>query len=104
MIHSPAGGWLIRPPAILQKENAMWKRESVPATENSVIYSGSCRLAVSPATSGDPGKKWQHFQISFGRFTNDDRPEVTWPREAIGLAREELDALEAKLAEMEAAE
>jgi len=57
------------------------------------------RLNVAPASKNGEIMTWHYFQLHFGRII--ERPVSDglnlWPREAIEIARQKLDALEAQL-------
>ncbi len=76
-----------------------WKQTEVSqqVVGESVINWGNIRLSVSPHPTDI---QWQHFMLSFGEFNSRSHDEcvVEWPREAIRIAREALDQLEAKIA------
>jgi hypothetical protein len=56
------------------------------------------QLAVSDA-EGQDHETWQYLSLTLGRFSDGGQDECadTWPREAIRLAREAIDRLEAEL-------
>jgi len=71
-----------------------------PSQEHySVLRPEQARFSVTDR--GD--EQWQHFSMDFGEFSkaSHDSCCVTWPAEAIALARAALDELEAKLNEPE---
>ena len=63
----------------------------------SEIQVGNVVLSVS--TQADTDKRWQFFCFSFGKYSGATHAEClsSWPREALRLARAELDALESKI-------
>jgi len=68
-------------------------------TERSTLNCGPVRLSVK-MYEGDP-RTWQHFLLSFAE-PSEGSPELRrmeWPREALRMARAELDAFEASLEE-----
>lgn len=78
----------------------MWKtRAPEPQPESSVLECENVRLSVGEARN-DP-RKWKYFSMSFGVHTNQPQSDClkTWPREALQLARQELDRFEARLDE-----
>lgn len=78
----------------------MWRTETPePQPEQSVISCGHIQLSVGQAH--DSPQRWEYFSLSFGRFSNEPHKEClkTWPREALRLARENLDQFEEQLDE-----
>lgn len=80
----------------------MWTKEIPKPTPTKPEASAECdkiHLKVQPAYGTDDGRLWQWFDCSFGVHSTaslDACCEI-WPREAIRLAREQLDKLEAQL-------
>ena len=77
-----------------------WTDESTMNwSHESTTNKGPFQLSVGPGS----GRRWQHFTFSFGRHSEAAHEEClkTWPREAIALARKELDDLETLLGENE---
>lgn len=81
----------------------MWKKilpKQEPVEEKYEIELDGVCIRVGQSTSS-PGELWQWFMFSFGEHTKADFAEAmeTWPKEAIKIARAQLDALEAKMLE-----
>ena len=72
-----------------------------PPLPSSVLRCGPVTLSVG-LVAHDP-RRWQYFGLAFSVFSEDSQGacEDSWPREAIALAREELDALEEYLEKQE---
>lgn len=76
-----------------------WKTtQPVAPPRESVLESGHIRLSVRK-DEADSERTWQYMIMSFGEHRKASHIEClgTWPREAIALARAELDRLEATL-------
>lgn len=76
----------------------MWHTEPPePVAPRSVLWCGAIRLSIGPSQTSPA--LWQYLAMSFGAHTNRsaDVSKEAWPREAIRMAREELDRLEEKL-------
>lgn len=74
----------------------MWQvKRPDPQPIQSIMDTGKIRLTIEEMTT----KRWQHFSLSLGAFTEEPHEIClkTWPREAIRLAREELNRFEARL-------
>ena len=79
-----------------------WTREipkPKPTKPVAKLISGEVELKISPSSIDGSAELWQWFYISFGEHSSETMDECckTWPREAIRLAREQLDAFEAAL-------
>ena len=78
----------------------MWQTETPkPLPAASILDAGTVRLTIN-AKDLD-GWQWQHFILSFGRDSEQAHSEclATWPRDALRIARENLDAFEKTLEE-----
>lgn len=65
------------------------------------LGSGKVEANITTPEPQDGDKCWQYFTVSFGAFGKPNQPIEEclrdWPREAIRLARAELDRFEAQL-------
>ena len=63
---------------------------------------GDLELSVSEAR--DSNQRWQYLSLTMGMFTVEsvEAAMESWPRDALSLARQQLDAFEAALDEFEA--
>ena len=74
----------------------MWKTEPPqPKYDRAVFDDGDIHLAIMTHN----GEQAQHISVSVCRFSDQSREKCmeTWPREAIRLARQKLNAFEAQL-------
>ena len=79
-----------------------WINETAPQPpRQSSIEHGALRLSVSPHATDPSREQWQWCIMSFGSHSKASHEECleSWPREAIALARKELDELETFLTE-----
>lgn len=79
-----------------------WNQTQAPQAPEAKITIGPCYLSVCES-SGDPGRQWQWFTLSFGEFSEAPLSECleTWPKRAIQLARQAVRELDRRLQELD---
>jgi hypothetical protein len=93
-----AVGWMI---PMKWSTTMKWETEQItqPPVRKSITH-GPIMLSVS-ANDSSHGAWWKYLSMTFGKFSDQSLAQCldAWPREAIALAREALDKLEATLRE-----
>lgn len=77
----------------------MWQAAPSMPVDQHTLRHGPITLTVEPADGIAANTIWQYCRIGFGRHSTATTEEclVSWPRQAIELARLALDDLEAEL-------